>query len=222
MALRFSKSKLGDYENCPRKYYLKNFTLMGQQRPEFEPSYLTDGKDCHEYYERYNLGTEAEFNKSNPFISANIANFHSLLTLYGLDRAVYAERKDYEPELDLVTVIDAVYEKDGKYILIDYKTGKFHSFKMTEMRFELYLYVYAAQKHLGIIISEMGMFYTQFPESSFVEKVSQKRVASAIVKYKKYVENIRALKFPRKRNPLCKYCDFIHCCETFKDDIIDD
>jgi len=161
----------------------------------------------------------------------NIENFHNLLLQHGIDRAIYAERKDYDPELDLVTVVDAIYKKEDvdkkgnpvtKHILIDYKTGKFHSFKMTEMRFELYLYVYAAQKQLKIVIDEMGMFFTQFPESSFVEKVSQKRVASAIEKYKKYVANIHALKFPRKRNPLCKYCDFIHCCETFKDDIIND
>lgn len=229
--LRFSKSKLGDYENCPRKYYLKNFTTIGQRRDEHEPDYLVDGKTCHTYFENYNLGLEGNaLPNYNEFVARNIENFHDLLKQYGLDRALYAERKDYDPEIDLVTVIDAIYKKDDvdkkgnpivKYILIDYKTGKFHSFKMTEMRFELYLYVYAAQKQLGIIIDEMGMFYTQFPENSFIEKVSQKRVASAMEKYHRYVANIQALKFPRKYNPLCKYCDMIYCCESYSDDIID-
>lgn len=221
MALRFSKSKLGDYKNCPRKFYLKNFTFMGSRRPSEEPSYLIDGRYCHEYFENYNIGAEYEMDLYNDFVKANIRNFHDLLRKYGLDKAIYAEQKDYDPDLDLVTVIDAIYEKDGEHWLIDYKTGKFHKSKMADLRFELYLYVYAAEKHLGITIDKMGMFFTFYPESSFVEKVSRKKLESSIDKYKSEVDKIYGLQFPRIYGPLCKYCEFIYCCESYKDDIVE-
>jgi CRISPR/Cas system-associated exonuclease Cas4 (RecB family) len=221
MALRFSKSKLGDYKNCPRKFYLKNFTFMGSRRPTAEPDYLTNGKTCHEYYENYNKGIEFNLDLCNDFVKTNVRNFHNLLGKYGLDKAIYAEQKNYDPDLDLVTVIDAVYKKEGEYWLIDYKTGKLYKPKKGDLNFELYLYVYAAEKFLGITIDRMGMFFTMYPDDSFVVKVSRKRLATAMERYKTEVDKIYGLQFPRIYGPLCKYCDFIYCCESYKDDIVE-
>ena len=55
LKLRFSKSKILEYNNCPRKYYLQNFTILGKNRPDEEPDYLVDGKYLHSYFEAYNL-----------------------------------------------------------------------------------------------------------------------------------------------------------------------
>jgi len=220
MPLRFSKTKLGDYKNCPRKFYISNFTLMGKQRPDHEPDYLTNGKLCHTYFENYNLGIPNKPTQ-NEFVIVNVSNFTHILDEYGLGRATYAEQKIYDPERDLVGVVDAVYHKDTEHWLIDYKTGKFRKDKMTDMRFELYLYVYLVEKYLKLVINKIGMFYTQFPECSFVEKVSRKKIESNLLKYDKMVNDINELKFPRIRGPLCNYCDYIYACESFKDDIID-
>lgn len=195
---------------------------MGSQRKKDEPDYLINGKICHLYYENYNNGNEQNaLPCCNAFIAQNIENFHKILKFYGLDRAKYAERKDYDPELDLVTVIDAIYEKDGENWLIDYKTGKLYKPKMAEIRFELGLYAYSAQKHLGITIHKIGMFFTNYPDDSFVEKITQKKIESQIAKYKERVSKINNLQFNHIRGPLCKHCDFIHCCEQYQDDIVD-
>jgi len=231
MALRFSKSSIGDYNNCPRKYYLKKFTLMGRQPMQNEPDYLTNGKRVHTYAENYNRGIEDPVDNENEFVITNVANFHCILNSFGLDRAKYAEMKHYDEVLDLVGVVDAIYEvivanpKTEEFVteywLIDYKTGKYRESKKTEMRFELYLYVYLAEKFMDIKIDKIGMFYTQFPECSFVEKMARKKIDSNVLKFQNAVQKIRSLDFHRIEGPLCKHCEFIYCCESYKDEIID-
>ena len=58
----------------------------------------------------------------------------------------YAERKLYDEEKNLVGIIDAIYEKDGNYILVDYKTGKYRESDYKDYLDELHLYVYLVQK----------------------------------------------------------------------------
>lgn len=219
--MRLSKSKLGDYNNCPRKFYLGNFTIHGKQRPEYEPSYLADGKYLHEYYERFNNGdgSHLEMEIYSEFIQKNISNFHKLLSEYGL-HSFATEQKFYDPELDLVGIVDWIAEKDGKFYIIDYKTGK-ASAKKDEKLYELYLYAYLVKKFLEIDPDFVGMWFTQFPEESFVEKFSKTKYEKYMNKYHENRQNIMDLKFNRIENALCPWCNFINICHTYKDDIVD-
>jgi ATP-dependent helicase/nuclease subunit B len=217
----YTKSKLGDFMQCPRKFYFKYLTILGKQQIE-EPQYLIDGKYCHALFEEYNKGGVIDYSEKNDFVVENLINFANILEKFGFERAIYTELKLLHDGEELSGYIDAVYKKDEQYYLIDYKTGKFREYKMADMRFELYLYVFLIESFFKFKIDFIGMFYTQFPDSSFIEKVSRKKIDTIMGKYRERKAKINCSQFERNRDILCNYCEFVFVCGTYTDDVIHD
>jgi len=224
LKLRFSKSKILEYNNCPRKYYLQNFTILGKNRPDEEPDYLIDGKYLHSYFEAYNQGDDSEkdFDMYSEFIQNNVNGFHSLLNRNKLDKAIYSELKHYDEDLDFVFIVDAIYEDEkGIKWLIDYKTGKYYAPKRDTYMYELYLYVYFIEKHLNITIDKGGFFFTNYPKQ-VVEKIDRTKLKDFFKKFLSDKEKILKCDFPRNPNRLCGWCNFRFSCCGYRDEIITD
>lgn len=227
--IRLSKSKLGTYQHCPRQYYLVNYTAAGSQRANnTKTEAMTNGNILHEFFDLYNkdyfgLGTIELALSQNDFYKTNISNFYSILHEQGVLRAEYSEKKLYNEELDLSGIIDAIYMgANGKYTLIDYKTGNFKKYKMTDYRFELMLYVILAERELGIKISEIGMFFTSHPADSFIIPVKPNMIIKAEEKYKKFYEKISNFEFDKiAYGQTCKNCNYVDICGWYTDEILD-
>lgn len=222
---RFSKSKLLHYKLCPRFFYIRYFTIYGQRSEEEKPQHVYFGSLLHEYFEAYNKNSDEieyleEYLMKDSQIAKHIENFKKILDFYGLDRAKYSELKEYDEELDLVGVVDAIYEKNGEYWLIDYKTGKFNKNKTKDYLFELYLYVILIERKLGIKISKIGMFFTSNIYDSFVKRVDEKEKAEVLNEYFELKKKILNANFERKKSGFCKYCEFAVICDEYRDEVV--
>lgn len=226
MKLRLSKSKFLQYKyNCPRQYYFDNFTDYGKQRAT--NVYMVFGSMMHEYFEEYNKNAEsAEFYREalvdeEPY-KEHIINFEKILEKFGLDRAEVSELKIYDPEKDFVAIVDAIYKKDGEYILVDYKTGRY--FKQDKNKYiqELLLYVDAIERSTDMKISKIGMFFTAYPDDSFIQDVDRNKIQETLADLDEVRRRIENCEFPRNKSVLCAWCDYREVCEGYRDEIIVD
>lgn len=224
--LRLSKSKLLTYKQCPRKYYFDSLVFTYKPQTE-EREYLVTGTLLHEYFEAYNkkdpdIDRYTRYLMGEPEYAKHVVNFHKILEKNDLDRAKFSELKIYDQEMDFVGVIDAVYETDLGYTLVDYKTGKYHKNKKSDMILELSLYVNLVEKNLGIEINRFGMFFTKEPENSFIQTVTEKNKEKAVDSYITFRNSIECCEFQRKPTKLCNWCDHYAICDEYKDQIIQD
>lgn len=208
---------------CPRQYYFDNFTPYGKQRSTNE--HLIFGSTMHEYFEEYNKGGDGvelyrDFLMNEEPFGEHITNFETILKKFNLERAVLSEQKIYDDEQDFVSIIDAIYEKDGEYIIIDYKTGKFRKQDKKKYIQELLLYVYAVERMTTLKISKIGMFFTGSPDDSFIQPVDRKKLQETLAELEEVRKKIENCEFPRNKNPLCAWCDYQGICEDYKDEII--
>lgn len=225
MKFRMSKSKMNLYRKCPRKFYIENYTIYGEDRVSNEAA--KKGSTLHELFELYNKNSPEfdyyeQFLMKDDFYKTHIGNFFIILSMFGLDRAAYAERKLYDEEKNLVGIIDAIYEKDGKHILVDYKTGKYRESDYKDYLDELHLYVYLVQKTTDIKIDQVGIFFTASPNDSFIEVVEEKRIKSILRKFDNTVKKIEAKKFDAKPSWLCNYCEYAYICDMIYDETAQD
>ncbi len=216
--LKLSKSKLLDYTKCPRYFYLKYYSIYGRKPEETKPDYVLFGSLLHEYFEAYNknisdLEYYEQFLMKDEKIAKHIKNFKKILRDFGLSKAVYSELKLYNERLDLVGIIDAIYEKNGKYILVDYKTGKFKRYDMKYYLFELYLYVILVESEMHITIDWIGMFFTSEPEKSFIKRVNGKKRTEVFKKFEELKNKIENGEFERKESRYCNFCEFVFICD---------
>jgi len=248
-AIRYSKSNILQYKNCPMSFYFKYFTPYGKIFRENNdvPIHLERGSICHEFFEEFNNRhdtTEIEkYLCKDEFYAKNINNFYGLLEQYNLDYPISAEEKFFNAAESFVGIIDAKYDLNDKSIaaimennelypylpqikempdstlaIIDYKTGKFNKNYIRKYEFELNLYVNLIEvlqpdTHIGWI----GMFYTTFPQSSFIIPVNRKKLATDVKTIDKIKQKVIDKEFDRKHTALCMYCDFRHICDDYSD-----
>ena len=109
MKFRMSKSKMYLYRKCPRKFYIETYTIYGKDRVSNEAA--KKGSTLHELFELYNKNSPEfdyyeQFLMKDDFYKTHIGNFFIILSMFGLDRATYAERKLYDEEKNLVGIIE--------------------------------------------------------------------------------------------------------------------
>jgi len=231
---KFSKSKINDFKNCPRKYYFQNRTTLGRSINETTNTKAYLGNVVHKLIELYNnpsvdkdciddhlLGMHTNDNGIE-FCQKNINTFFKILKKYGLDTAVMYEQRVEDDELDFSGYIDAIYEKDGEYWVIDYKTGKFYKNKMDDYIFEIYIYAILSRRCLGIEPSKLGMFFTSHPRSSFIIDFDETKYEEVYEQMLDYMTQMDGNEFPRQRSKLCGFCKFINLCDAYTDEIIKD
>jgi len=191
-AMNFSFSNIGTFEQCAYAWKLTYIDLMerkGNWYSEF-------GNLCHDVMEKYIAGDIDIFNLTSYFEEQYPVYIASPEPPFprGIASRYYQEMLDFFDNLDFdreayeilsvekflsivigdVSVIakpDLVYIKDGKTILLDYKTskpfkqnGKLDEKKIKDYSKQLLLYAYILQKVSGIKIDLLQLWFLRYNE----------------------------------------------------------
>jgi len=217
--IRLSKSGVKTYEICPRKYrfiYVEKMSLD-------EGAEARRGKELHKKFEEfYNEIKKPEDIKDKKWEELrgdpdtnNFLNFVDYLyeTLGNKEEVIplAKEIKYYDPQLDVVGVIDVVYKAGDKYILLDYKTGKFDERYMSDYRFELAIYAYLWNKNNMEKITHWGVLFTKCGKL-WVEEIKSASTTFALKKIEKVKQLIKQERFEPTFSVLCSYCPYIGLC----------
>ena len=145
----------------------------------------------------------------------NFIDFNEFILKHGGPlnfKPVAIEQKYYDEELDLVGVIDAVYQFGDSVLILDYKTGKHREGYESKYRFELCIYVHLwnlfnptrQATHWGIYFSKTGYLWK--------EKVKPISMKAMYKKVERLREKIESGEYEPKHSPLCRWCFFYEKC----------
>lgn len=218
--MKLSVSKIEEFAKCKYSYFLSNISKnvkRGEDSPEakkgdeihklFEEAYndVLDKKDKEEILKA--VENKIKANPNYEKYKSHADNFIVLNQKTGGSIPLYRETKLFDPELNIVGIIDRV-DYDGKnLVVIDYKTGKEKELK--DHWFQLAIYTYLFQKnhnqqptHWGIYYSDTGNLKLEKVKWDLVRKAIN-RVSSIRKKIQEIEESGQWVKSP---SYLCKWC----------------
>lgn len=209
---RLSKSKIGTYEACPYNYKLCYVDKLPMPK---KPWAMSRGVDIHDIYDEIVKGkfgikiTDAINSalKKHPEHFEAIKNFelfHKAISTNGnIVKPLMAEEKLYDSEIDVVGIVDAVYEVDNKKILIDYKSGNINS--LNKYTFELGVYAYLVKKIKNIELDKWGIYFTDHHIIK-LENIDKQQIDFSLMKINTIRNKIENNEFPKKHKYPCKNC----------------
>jgi len=238
--MKMSKSRLLNYIQCPERFrldYILNLRQF-QEKPE-EGTPLKKGLDLHQIFEDYYTVEEAKGVKNEEDI-LNILLQHPLakkddselqkeylehlqhfasynmheIEEKGLEKYIPPGRELdlYDKELDFQGIIDRVEETgDGKYDVIDYKTGRPGTLKKYIL--ELSLYKILFERCTGEKVNKVGIYFSKNNKLRLTE-ITKKDEEKALECMQAIREAIDAEFFPKKPSYFCKWCDHASICMT--------
>lgn len=227
---RISKSSLGVYLSCNRKYY---YSLVGF---EITPNkYMQYGTEFHEIIENYNknlmLNKENKEPKNLNYRN-NLNSYKKFLNL--LDSKGY-EKIPYRCEMPVkyeqyFGFIDVIFtnKKTDKFLIIDLKTiPKFTLFDENKYKQELAFYTYIFSKMNNIDIKNIETALLRFEQNgeqfdeNFI-KITEYDIYSTFIMVNEMKNKINTstgsiddfkMIDTSKNSYTCKYCDYFNICE---------
>lgn len=233
MSYKLSKSKINDYQQCPRKFRYRYIDEIKVPQNKF----FKIGSDVHQIAEDF----IKIWQKDN---SINIPE-----TLFELESKYRADYKDHcislaeffyeklvveryslfsaeeyisSEKYDFSGLADIVLEKDGMLTVIDYKTGKTQPVKkyVTELCYYKMLiedkYPEKKVRYAAIFFTKEGIYeelmFTNKKQNAII--CSQKDYESKIALIELIRRKIENEQFEPKKQFLCKYCDFKPNCDN--------
>lgn len=146
------------------------------------------------------------------FISLNQGIYKALTDKTKIIPAM-REEKIFDKKNNLVGIIDAVFEENGKCVVIDYKTGKYNPTHLASYRMELSIYHHLVkQKRPDLQITHWGIYFSKV-HKLWKEPVDEKYFGRYILpKLEKIRASVRKGNLPPKMGPLCSWCSFRNKC----------
>lgn len=144
--MRLSYSKVSDFLQCPRKFWLTNI----QKVPLQSNKYLIAGKEIHDilYYSTMEPDWK-NYILSHPkyeeykIMADNYIFYQENYIKSGGNPVPYAvEVKSHNKEWDFSMVFDRIDKHNGRKVLIDYKSDSKVDFEKHEMQLLVYAYFY--------------------------------------------------------------------------------
>jgi CRISPR/Cas system-associated exonuclease Cas4 (RecB family) len=245
--MRLSKSRINLYLDCPKKYYYEHIAGLRKfvQEPPFGTP-LRTGIDVHELFEWYYLQEDsAKLEEPYEESMRAVLDQNPLSILYPeyVDNFVEfnlrlisengvpdylpeeVEMEVFDPKLNLIGIIDAVYYHNGVRTIIDYKTSK-QPKGIREYLLELTLYKIIYEQATGNKVDYCGIYFpftNQFRMAEVIgplDEVPDKTVAitledelEAITTVDIIRERIKDNQFERNPGFLCRYCDYEVKCK---------
>ncbi len=100
--------------------------------------------------------------------------------------------------------------ENGCYIVIDYKTGKFHKWLMTDYRFEMMGYKHLLEiNHVARPVTRWAMLFLgeeDLEKQVIGEEFHSSTIAAFYARVKRVREGVKAHDFKKKESRLCDYC----------------
>jgi len=226
MKMRLSKSKLLTYDQCPLRYKYEN--IDGIRAEASQPMIM--GKKLHTIFENFHRGiglnkkigrsffiTEMNKLQDGEYLDhlKNFIDFNETILKNGGKenfKPIAIEQKYYDEKLDIVGVIDAVYQFGDSVLILDYKTGKHREGYESKYRFELAIYVHLYNlfnpdkkaTHWGIYFSKTNYLWK--------EKVKPVSMTAMYKKVERLRAKIESGEYEPKYSPLCRWCFFYNKC----------
>ena len=216
MSIRMSKSAINTYEVCPFNY--KNVYI--NKKPMSKSLWATNrGRNIHEVYEKItkrkygNTITEASKkakSEHSDIIGAvsNFTNFQRAISPDGekIVSPILTEEKIFDPDTNIVGVVDAVYSDGRHNILVDYKSGQLKP--ISHYRFELALYAYLVEKVKGIKIDYWGIYFADhvIANNPRKEPADRQEIRMSLIKVETIRNLINMKEFPKKPKYKCSNC----------------
>lgn len=229
------------YNDCPRYYLLRR--VFGFESAAGAPALL--GTLVHFAIEDMHQTMQTGTRVTEQQLETSIEEHYAALTQTGLEAPVEMKRIAYEHtfnylqyvrlnELGVVSSelavssfvgdylmngkLDAVLERDGRYEIIDFKTGRKPRDDEEQSRYKKQLLLYAAmwENRTGLRAEAMRLFYTGETDGeqvvSFTREESE--LQSAMAEMAATIQRIESKQFDVAESPLavCARCDFKRYC----------
>ncbi len=127
------------------------------------------------------------------------------------------EEQYISQELNVRGYIDAIHERDGEVHIRDYKTSK-HPIISEEYKTQLGIYALLYQRTHGIVPDTVGIFFLKHGEQLL--QVNDALLAAADTDIRWVHERTQTNEkqdYPKRLNPLCRFCDFNDECWNQKE-----
>ncbi len=218
-----SKSDIKLYKRCPYAWYLRKIEGLEPEVPEA----MSRGTDFHDWAETIydkidgkailngDITVYEEMMKYAPpgQIYENFAEMEQ--RRYERDPTerffpVKTEEFLYDEDLLFMGTYDRL-DKEGEdeYVVVDYKTGQYKDYKLSDWRFELYGYKYLIEQNYNFDVNYMCVIVPDSKKYVFEEFKSATQKAF-FRKIKDVREGILNKVFPA--NGHCPYCFMAHSC----------
>ncbi len=222
--IRLSHSKVTTFDDCPFKYKLR---YVDKIKNNYVPQQLLDGSAIHNIFDKVYLETETflEFknwlrgHKHYGKYKEQIENFikynDKLYLKYFQYRPLHTELRIFDEKWNVIGIIDRVDKLDGKIVVTDYKTGKFHP--ITNYDIQLGTYKKLLKDKMGINVDVYSIYFSK-DNRILLEDADNNWEAKAEMFFNSIRNKIK-LKMEQD-NPIwnksgkwCKWCEFYpkHC-----------
>jgi len=234
-----SKSSLLTYKFCPYNFYLQQVEDLEFEPTEpikrgnrfhewvenlyeeIDKEGLINGeKDLVEEYkttmdENFSVKSEEEIELYKNFIEMEKERWNELdnkeeFFPIKTEEFLYDEDLMYFGSYDR---LDKFEEEDGedKHIVIDYKTGEYKDYKMSDYRFQLYGYKHLIEKNYDKFnVTHLGVVFPK-EKKSVIEEFKSITGTYFYKRVEETREKILDRKFP-KNTGACEYCNFYEEC----------
>lgn len=210
MKLQWSISAIKDYEGCPKRYYA---TRIAKTHRPIETEQLTWGRRVHEHLER--RVTE------NVPLPDSLAHIESVIAAL-LDGASHVEAElpvaldEHGAACDwssawLRGIIDlAVFDNDGRALILDYKTGKRRR-DFDQLR--CYSAILCAVGIKKVIAVYVWLQDKTFDAIEVTADEAQTIIAEIFERMRRAEHDLKEEKIIAKPSALCAYCPLVYECE---------
>lgn len=226
----FSYTDIAKYNFCPFKYKIFNkIKLKGIKNTE---SFF--GSVVHEIIETINKNRGkievfqiikkgiSLFESRNiyKFAPQEIKKIEVIIKKYSenfdFSQIKESEFKIYHLEKNFIFngTLDLILEIQGKYVIIDFKTGKYDDKKIEEYRKQLEFYIYLMKNSFSCESVEGEIYFLDDDIFKYKLEIDEKDIKERISHSKKIVSSIMARDFYRKKyDNFCKDCELKWYCE---------
>ena len=229
-----SKSQIGIFCQCPQRWKLQYLDRLPQTPNKYQERGTNIHKEIEGFYKNIKLVKKKggvpdiiikkdmkDIEKFVEFEKKRIKDCKNKEGKFDLKyfKPIAQELAVKDKDLMLRGFIDAVYinPKDDGLIIIDWKSGKYRPYNLSEYRFELAVYKELLEKS-GKVDGKVlywGIYFVD-ADKLFFEKVKDVTIKAMYKKIEKVRKDMDSGKYPCKPGVLCKWCDYHNICEAWK------